>query len=502
MVRFVASLLAMSLLLAACQASGPTPRVTPRTKPSPSAAVPLPSVAPSATVQPSAAPSIPVTTAAAGPSALLAGPGSLTLTGTIDIDASYAISAGVGRLISNNSGNAVAIAEAGLISNNSGNLIANNGGGLISDKGFGLIGAQSAGFVSGRYALSQAAAGVAVGAVLPAAGMLVGLVSLKDGQALPVGLDASGAPVYALYSNSSGGYTFYLPQAMAGNVRVVARLPGAAAEVASRMTYDVLARAQASARVDIDEDTAVTTRFLRSCFNARMEAILSADDVSLVTAEVTKQSTAVPDIVLALVDGFAQEINAESKASGLQKASAAVRADAAARIMDRVLQHMVLDEVMITKEGVDLWTGPPAPAIATLVGVMERIRIGVTAAVTKDPDFFKKQAYMVATNARRAAAQLPPYDISKPSDLGAYLVTEFLTRTDSTYAGMEEVFESIGLSEQTQRSATRTSNTQVDTVSAATVAVVNALMVVLFTNEGGAKDEAVAFIRAYKPTQP
>ncbi|MFN3430244.1 MAG: hypothetical protein ACK46X_09845, partial [Candidatus Sericytochromatia bacterium] len=200
--RWVALLSAMTLVLGACNMAAPGKPRTPVKPKATASAKPKPS----ATRKP----------------VLLEGP-TASLKGTIAIDAHYILSNNAGALISNNSGSAIALNEGKLLSDNGLGLLSDNGLGLLSDNGLGIIANNSGGLISNgaasynvrhsRYRIQ--ATDVPLGQVLPVKGMAVFPISLRTGEIVA-------RPVF---TDAQGGYTLVVPEAVKGNIRLVARVP-------------------------------------------------------------------------------------------------------------------------------------------------------------------------------------------------------------------------------------------------------------------------------------
>jgi hypothetical protein len=268
-----------ALGLAACHA----PVVAPKPSPKAGKAVTVEATpaAPAAKATPTPAPS---------PLAALQPPAGsyVALSGTVKVDAGYLVGNNAGNLVGDNR---LAVGDATILANNAGNLVAsreggsarsnadgsfvaagnagivaNNGGGLISDHGGGIVANNGGGIIanhgSGRRLLALPAAGT----LLPAGGLVVSAVSLRDHQYVPLGADAAGQPVYAIYSDAAGGYKLYLPQALEGNVAVVAGVPQSAD---ARLVYNAIAPIQANTTAPVDDDAAATARMIRRALAVR-----------------------------------------------------------------------------------------------------------------------------------------------------------------------------------------------------------------------------------------
>jgi hypothetical protein len=389
-----------------------------------------------------------------------------TLAGVVRIDAAYAIGAGGARLVSNNGGTAVG-APGRVVSNNTGNLVANNGGALISDKGSG-------------YALAQAGpTPPPVGTILPAAGLVLQARSLRTGEPVALGVDEAGAPVTAVYTNAAGAFEIYVPE---GPDKLVfeARFPGEAA-ADPRLAYDLLPAGLPSSLV-IDEDTAQVTRYVRDACRGTIAKFVLTDDVETTVNDVVTEAA---DALVGPLTDLIREFRGVSAEVGLDKAPPADVQRVAGRMTDVVLDHLALDEVKLQKAYWDDWTGPEEPAIPALVDVMRQVREATTAKLAADPAFFEKQPYLAGANAARPAGT-PAYAIRKPADLNAFIVNA-LVIPNAHHTETEEVFTSVGLPPyQSLRMYTAVNN------------YIAVIALTLFANTDGAKDEALAALRAYR----
>ncbi len=522
--------LATALLLTACQVTSPAKVPAARASKPPAPAASQAPAGLRATVTPTAA------TASRTPAALTAAPDTLTLTGTVRLDAGYAVKSGVGRVISNHGGSAVAFADASLIANNSGNLVANNAGnlianngggllaawgsgiisdkgagiisdkgaGIISDKGAGIISDKGAGLISDKgagYALAglglrqaaaapaatpSAGAAPAVGEILPAAGMVIGVVDLRTGALIPIGRDPAGEPVLAIYTDDRGGYTLHLPAALATNVVVVAVPP--IARIDRRLALD-LVTAPSGDTAAVDEDTALASRFMREFLVGIM-----ADAMSVSGPEkIVIKTGAVSESLRVVVRTFLEEINAESAAVGLRAAPRAESEKVARRMSDVILATVNLPEVTITSDVAAYWTKPPAPAVTTMVTVLRETREKATEALRRDAAFFESQGYFREANAGRPPADA--FRIDKPADLGDFVIREYLLTTRGSTEGVDNVFNSLAVG-PTEADGT---NTRRKEIEAGALAIGGAIVGALLANKDGAHDEGIKAIRAWKP---
>jgi len=488
--------LLMATLLAACAVTPtglqgdatPAPRATRKPSAAPSASAkptePV-SAASTAATPPGSVATSPSPVVASSPATLAPAPlaklakpltASRTLAGVVRIDAGYAISAGSARLISNNGGTALGAPGAALLEG-AGNLIANNGGGLvgnnggalisdnggalisdsggtlISDKGGTVIANNAAGLVSKRQLLQAPAASAASassapapGAVLPAGGLVVAVMSLRTGLYYPLGQDAAGKPVYAVLTNAQGGFEVY-PPADAGPLLVVARFPeeAAGAQADPRLAYDLLqdqvaTGAPAPADVVVDEDTSQVTRYVRTACAGTFQKFTLTDDVEQTVANISKDA---PPALREPLNGLVREMRQISAEVGLDKAPPAVTGAVATRMADVLLSYMGIDNVTLSRLYWPEWTGPEEPAIPALVDIMRRVREGTNTRFAADPGFFAALPEVVEANAL-LPADAPRWTMRKPADLNDFVVRAIVV-PDRGAQRTEAVFAAVGV---------------------------------------------------------
>lgn len=456
--------LLLASLLAACPAPPVAPSASPgplvlRASRKPSAAPSTPAAAPSAPASAAVTPPLPsalvsLNLPSGGPS-LAPAPTKLTkpaaaairtLAGVVRIDAAYAIQAGEARLIANNGGTAIgapglALLEGAgnLIANNGGGLVGNNGGTLISDHGAMLVG-------KSKRALLQAAPTAAPGAVLPAGGLVVAVMSLRSGRFVPIGQDGSGQPVYAILTNAQGGFEVY-PPADAGPLLVVARFPleasAGAAQADPRLAYDLIqgeATDAPPADLVLDEDTSQVTRYVRVACAGTLEKFVLTDDVEATVQNIAKD--AAPGLKEPLTT-LVRELRQASGEAGLDKAGPAVTAAVAQRMTDVLLSYMGIDSVTLSPINWPEWTGPEEPAIPALIDIMRRLREGTTKRLATEPGFFDAMDEVVEANAL-LSTDAPRWTIRKAADLNDFVVRAIVV-PDRGAQRTEKVFAAVGV---------------------------------------------------------
>ncbi|MDB5095722.1 MAG: SMP-30/Gluconolaconase/LRE domain protein [Cyanobacteria bacterium RYN_339] len=412
MPRFRAMTLLLSLSLAACQ--GGKPVVT-------STKVTAAPVAPRAS-----------TVAGTGEARRLQKPaaGARTIAGTLTLDAGYMATVGAGRavqgayavadasLIANNAGNIISEHGAGLISNNGGTLLSDNGGALIAPNGGSLV-ANNGGALTGkvkRGLLADAAPGL--GSELPIGGMWVAVIGLKDGAAVPVGVDEAGKPVYVVHSDAKGHYELYLPPGLKDTVRVVAAVPDAQD---GRLNYNLLVAPTKGQDDRFDEATALTSDYTRR--------LLTGELVKLGVP--TESGVAADDMLAAAPPGLAAVIRLGLQPFVDELERPEVRALSKVR-RQRAMQHAI-DVFLASVDLEGMQTIPvllndpsaPEPALAAATRLFGTVSAKAALRVAADPTYFEHRPYVVEANLRRAAAGLPPIAIRRPSDVGRFLVEEY-----------------------------------------------------------------------------
>jgi hypothetical protein len=416
------SVFLLALALAACQATvtttGPHPtRSAAPQQPSASA------VAAATSPTPGASPAAQTAFAK-----LQRPPGEVSvLSGSIVIDAAYAVTAG-SNVISNNGsqilaagggtlGNGGAIISdkgAGVVASGSGNVIANNAGNIISDKG------------AGRRLLAEGS--LATGTVLPAAGMRLHVQNLVDGTPVSLGTGPDGKPVYAIYSNAEGRYEVYVPKALERNVLVVAEVPQAQDP---RLAYNLLVSPQVAAAQAIDEDSSLVAKFIRESFRGKVQELLAApnfDDPAFL--EGTFPNITKFPAYGELLKTAATHMRAKVTQDNIPPAKLAAVAGAAA---DAMIAFVDLSNTKLVNVGTG-WTGPEDEAALPAMGtILKHVREAV---IKKGLPFVASQPYL------KDAKDL--VEIKKPTDLAGFMVGTYLSSTKpEVFNKIRDVFASI-----------------------------------------------------------
>ncbi|MDB5101210.1 MAG: repeat containing protein [Cyanobacteria bacterium RYN_339] len=456
------------------------------------------------------------------PQLLQAAADSLDVTGVVTLDAGYATAHGAkllgtalgvdGAIISNdgasvaNAGGQIVaqgggnvVVPAGVVDLNGGSLITNDGGSIISNDGGGLI-TNDGGSIVAQGGGNLVGAGLHVLATrtsqpLPAAGMWVSVVDMRTGLPVALGQDPAGKPVFAVYSDAAGKFNVHVPKAVAANVRVIARAPGARDP---RLALDVIATARTGASQAVDEPNAVATSYIRYVLALKLLELIKLPPDKAATYFARRGTD----------DGAAQY--AQIFVAPLQKIKDAYTDVAAVTLppqrqlelallaTDRLMADMDLTAVKIDysvykpqEEAAAAFTGQPAVAgfADALRQIGEHTRT-VMAAQANAETYFAAKPYMLAANIGRPCN---PYRVQKPADMGSFVVQAYLTASDDKVLDeMDHVFYDLGVPPE-----------QRDRIRAAGLSVFSALVQRLAFDDADAGaslvDQVAAHIRKSAP---
>jgi hypothetical protein len=478
-----ASLLLLSL--AACQVTTTGPAVKASTKPAGATAT-----AGSTSSASTNSTASPTSTPKASPSpadvqaALLKPPSGAyqTLTGTVLADPAWLKAKAAGSLLSNNGGSLAAPNGGAIISDNgagvlvdgggalvaaasgnvipdeasglaprrggaavragdgslaaAGGLIANNGGGVISDNGGSLIGNNAAGLVANnaagltgkvKYGLAQAAD------VPPTAGMLVSAVSLKTHEYLPVGVDAKGQAVYAVYSNLKGEYQLFLPKAEEGNVLVVASAPNSADP---HLVYNAVTPVQAPEPVPVDPDVAQATKLLRQLFVAHMANLLTGQPDDGYFNALGTGDKGLATQLGATLKAFSDLVAARAKAAGVPTGPGAAAIpevhELAEQMSDAGIGFVDTSQLVTNAIYEPTWKGPQEPAMKALGQSFGLIRAGAKRWMDLHPAPRPLLVDFLIDGRTEPGSKVPACDyrvtasLQEPGDYGAFIVERIL----------------------------------------------------------------------------
>lgn len=403
----------------------------------------------------------PSPTASVLPASLLKPPGSqhLTLSGEVRVDASYAAASHHGQASGGTlaiggtpgasaGGNVISDHGAGIISDHGAGVVSNNGGGLLSQSASQLLGfadngllanngagvlANNGGSLIGKAkrALLQAAE-----ALLPAAGMVVFVLDLRTGNPLPVGLDENGREVYSVYTDARGHYQLFLDLVQSPNVRVVAVPPTLDDP---RLVYNLLVAPATQQAQDLDELTALATRFVRGTLEAYLtDRVVTHRDFGL---GASPEPSAAPDTLGPLLADY---LDALEKAGLRTLAPLHVHAVTQA-VADAVSAFADFNALQTDNHNTS-WTGPAEPALPVIAGFIQAVTHAAATRLAADPHAFDQRPWMLAANRHRAAEGLPPYQIARAADLGELIFHEYLDSVDKTqHYRLHYVVHDLGL---------------------------------------------------------
>ncbi|MDB5098316.1 MAG: hypothetical protein JWM80_2737 [Cyanobacteria bacterium RYN_339] len=421
-IRRLPSLICACALLAACRG---TPLADPPKKAA--AAHPeLPTVG--ASMAPAAGPTGNATGALRKPAGAIR-----EVSGTVALDAGYALQRAGGKIIASNGANALQLGDASLIAHNGSNLIlgdgnriiSENGGGIISENGGGIISGNGAGLTGKvKWGLLEAPADPGFGAVLPAGGLALGVVDLASGKLLKLGEDDQGRPAFGVVTDEAGAFHIFLPADIATGVRVV----GVPREGADPRLQTTLLASSLGGPLALDEDSAQVANDIRLQLTKR----------TLHTFEPPEGETFVDDAYLTAVNQERRDeyLAAQKRLSDAFKAldggslPLATKLAIALRLTDMALAPVKVEEVRSATSQPFPVKGAERPAqpglvVEDVLGVLRKLRERVGEIMEaerlagRDPE-----AYFAAKPYLRDADQKWP--IRKPSDFDDFLIRGIL----------------------------------------------------------------------------
>jgi hypothetical protein len=282
-----------------------------------------------------------------------------------------------------------------------------------------------------------------------------------------------------VFTDAKGGYTLEVPEAVKGNIRLVARVPVAKANdpiaVDPRIQYNLVIKTGAVDPV-IDEDSSVATRYLRASFSGRLLELMVAEDINAAAEELVKSMGFAPSLKDILMSSVT-EINTAAKDAGVATRSVEAQKELAQTITDILLSYVDLDNLVVDPVKYGKF-GPKEPAIPGLVDIVRQMREGATERMTTDPAFFDKQVWIVKEQRTR--------EIKKPADVCDYIVDNYLLSVEGKVSRTKSAFTNIGVPEE-----------EADRLNAIAIGVLTAVGQTLLTGST-AKDEMLAAIKASK----
>jgi hypothetical protein len=428
--------------------------------------------------------------------------GTTVLAGQVAIDASYVVRAGGGSLIANNGSGVLAAGVSSLaadgrllasdgtaIAESSGNIISENGGAIVANNSSNIV-ANNGGGLTGKTKRQLLQAKTAeYGAMLPAAGIQIGLRSLSTGLPVSIGLDGHGGPVYTVYTNLKGGYELYVPTSEQGNLLVEARVPKTADP---RQAYDILATPGTAGVVD--EDTALATRFIREILIRRVTTFF-VEDPAVVLCEIDSSSS-YSDGLKTFLSAALTEFHDRGVKAGVTSSAAQVDAvqALATRCTDLVLANVPFDTVVLGGQSTVTWGNgigeTKEPAVLAITEFLRSLRTHATFQLNAHPDFFDQQPYFQSAN----ACDPGRYVIKKPADFNSFLIQEYFGNNSDPGTTLGRIaFQSIGAG------AADNGADNAKKVDAALDALVETFSRAVFTGSHGEKDAVFALIDAFDP---
>jgi len=362
------------------------------------------------------------------------------VSGSVALDAGYATQHGA-SIIASNGASALQLGDASLIANNGPNLIlpdgntiiSQNGGGIISENGAGIIAHNGAGLTGKvKRGLLAAAATGSFGAVLPTAGLAVGVVDLASGKLLKLGEDAHGNPAYGVVTDATGAFHLYLPADLTKAVRVVG-LPrdGGDARLETNLLTSKLDGALA-----LDEDSQAVATNMRLQLG---KAILHMFDPP-------PGETAVDDVVLSLAEPGIQEAfdQAQQRLAGVFKAADGAGLDAdtklaiALRLTDIELSEMPSAATQPVPIKGAQRPAVPGMIVDDMVGVLRQLREQVGTVMEAERQAGRDPAAYFAAKPYLRDLD-PPFPIRKPADLDDFVIRGVLANPayDSLSGGLQ-----------------------------------------------------------------
>jgi hypothetical protein len=235
--------------------------------------------------------------------------------------------------------------------------------------------------------------------------MRISVTDLGTGKLLALG----DRGVTAVYSNALGRFELYLPQAVAGNVRVDVGLPG---KPDPRLALELLTPAKGS-QATVDEDSSSASRLIRVAYAGKLTEMLDSLLVQGKEPAAVAASVMLPAYLNTAPGQAFQALLVDIKARGQGKGWTSDQARALGeRLTDMVLAKISLD---------DLKTAPPnaRQVMPVLTEAVKQTRLHAAQLMAKDAHYFER----------------PPYDTANPrilkaSDAPDYIVQTYFIKLD------------------------------------------------------------------------
>ncbi len=344
------------------------------------------------------------------------------------------------------SGNLVAAGGLNLIGADGASLVGADGASLVGADGASLVGADGASLVGAdgaSFRLAQAqpqpqAPTPVAGTQLPAAGLRVSVVRLSDHTYLPLGLDAAGQPVHAVYSNAQGAYEVWIPATERGNVAVVASVPG---QTDARLNLNLLTEPGQGGALAVDEVSALTARYLRLGLTRRLAVSMKSPELAIGLLAFESSFVGTPSdpgkpapvgSPYWRVTQLLAQIAAVAKEAGIpEDAPDEVWEAAAQRCVDATLGRIPLHELVIRSEDLREKAGDGQSVVAALDEGTRVLHEGAALKLRAQPGFFTQQFLETVVNAPiKGFAEVAPIGdwagrIRKPGDVGEFTLVEY-----------------------------------------------------------------------------
>jgi hypothetical protein len=362
------------------------------------------------------------------------------------------IAQGGGNLIANGGGNLIAQGggnvivpggAASLIAQGGGNLIAQGGGNLIAQGGGNLIAQgggnyrilSTPGIGTGSVAPDAASlARLASGSLVPAAGMMLGVIDLRDNRFVSLGVNDRGEAVEAVYSNLQGAYTLHVPADLKENLRVVALAPGLQGRTG---IYDaVVVGGDANDDPSVNDDTTTLTKYLRVAMRGKLWDILRAQTEQ--EKDEAARNLVGGDLQRSLLRQLCDNYRAMVTDAGVPSCRSF---QAAVLASDTLLAYVRLAEVkpisVYDRRTCRTFTvaDKQKTALELMQPLLRETRERLTRRLQEDPQYFIKKAqdptsYVAIANERFRFPGRSAFVITKPSDWWDLVVEGF-------FAGIE-----------------------------------------------------------------
>jgi hypothetical protein len=238
---------------------------------------------------------------------------------------------------------------------------------------------------------------------------------------------------------------------------------------------------------------------MRLCLIDRMHEILTSDDPQLV--DTLLATWGLPTTLSSLVGGVLKELRATAKQAGIDQMPLERQQAMVQALTDAVLSKVSFDGVKLNAQyGVnpDAEVGPADPVLPALVELLGLLRQKAALKLAASKTYFDQQDYLQTANAKRAPQDR--YSIVKASDLGDFVVHEYLARNDTLLAlDLEAVTQSVDA--QTEVMDGKTVDTRYRMLAAAgTIAF--QLTFAMIQNTQGVKDLAIKTIQDFGQAAP